>query len=389
VGITPPTEVRQLDHGFLVGRPVFCQNPLLSLSPKPKSAPVTAGRRASAWPRKLALASTFVLGLFAATVLLRLAHPRPLPFEVLLKEDAFARGDFDTLFIGSSRIYRHIIPAVFDEQMKTFGGKTRSFNFGLDGMRPPESFYYSRSILQAGSHRLKWVFVELCPLFTKLQEANAEGERTVGWHDASDTLLVLRENHNERPAWPELLRLDLLHLESFALRQGNLGGGIDLVRHLHGTPPNLQKVPAEWRPFDGFSPDGRSPAVGKKRDQLEATIQAASAHPAPRALPPLLRGTVRDLADCIRRCGATPVFVVMPTLRPQENLASLREQGIDAEFISLASVDRFPELYRLDLRADADHFVGAGPKLITSALARESAGLFAPRGSRAVAFTEP
>jgi hypothetical protein len=361
----------------------------LSLPLPPKLAGFVWGRRIAACARKLALASIFALTLCAATLLLRLAHPRPLPFEVLLKEDAFARGGFDTLFIGSSRVYRHIIPPVFDEQMRKSGWKTRSFNFGLDGMRPPESFYYARRILRVNPHRLKWVFVELSPIFTALNQRNVGGPRTVEWHDAPDTLLVLLGNHRERQAWDEALLLDGLHLECFALRAMNLGGGIDLLQRYGRASPNLLKIPAEWRPLDGFAPDRHAPAAGEKRAQLDAALLAASAHPAPRAIPPLLREPVRDLAERIRRCGATPFFIVMPTLRLQDNLASLREQGIDAEFISLASVDKFPELYRTDLRADVDHFVGAGPELITTALARECAELFALHGSPLPASGRP
>src|SRR5947207_2206779 len=45
-------------------------------------------------------------------------------------------SDYDTLFIGTSRVYRGMMPEVFDRLTAEAGRPTHSFNFGVDGMFP-------------------------------------------------------------------------------------------------------------------------------------------------------------------------------------------------------------------------------------------------------------
>lgn len=68
--------------------------------------------------------------------------------------------DYDTFFLGSNRIYRHIVPRLFDELMAARGESTRSFNLGFDGMRPPEDSYVLEEVLAHRTKPLKYVIVE-------------------------------------------------------------------------------------------------------------------------------------------------------------------------------------------------------------------------------------
>src|SRR6188474_2428492 len=56
-------------------------------------------------------------------------------------------NDFDTLFVGSSRIHHQISPAIFDRAMREAGFTTRSFNFGVNAMFPPEDSYFVERLL--------------------------------------------------------------------------------------------------------------------------------------------------------------------------------------------------------------------------------------------------
>src|SRR4051812_12025023 len=71
------------------------------------------------------------------------------------------KDEFDTIFIGSSHVYRGIVPKTFDRVTEEAAVPTHSFNFGLDGMQPPESLYFLDQVLLTKPARLKWVFVEL------------------------------------------------------------------------------------------------------------------------------------------------------------------------------------------------------------------------------------
>ena len=91
------------------------------------------------------------LGAFVAGCLaLHHAAPWPRMEEVSEKLAYFTRhkDEFDTLFIGSSRIYHGIAPQVFDATLKARGIATTSLNLGIDGMSMPESSCFLEKILE-------------------------------------------------------------------------------------------------------------------------------------------------------------------------------------------------------------------------------------------------
>ena len=88
---------------------------------------------------------TVALGLGALLVTSFVYHallPPSLPEGVAEKLSFFAehKDEFDTIFLGSSRFYYAISPKNFDRLTRENGAPTRSFNFGIDGMNPPETF---------------------------------------------------------------------------------------------------------------------------------------------------------------------------------------------------------------------------------------------------------
>src|SRR5207245_5026117 len=77
------------------------------------------------------------------------------------------KDEFDTLFIGSSRIYFQISPAIFDRATRESGLPTHSFNFGIGGMYLPETGYLLEQMLKLKPLKLRWVFSEYDDLHTK------------------------------------------------------------------------------------------------------------------------------------------------------------------------------------------------------------------------------
>src|SRR5207248_3349845 len=80
-------------------------------------------------------------------------------------------GEIDTVFIGSSRVYHHFVPDVFDAGMRVHGIDTHSFNLAYEALWPPESFYRLRELLGARL-RLRWIFIELLPPNPRINAAN-------------------------------------------------------------------------------------------------------------------------------------------------------------------------------------------------------------------------
>ncbi|PYK12469.1 MAG: hypothetical protein DME65_03940, partial [Verrucomicrobia bacterium] len=103
------------------------------------------------------------------------------------------KDEFDTLFIGSSRIYFQIAPAIFDRVTRESGLPTHSFNFGIGGMYLPESGYLLEQILNLKPRNLRWVFIEYDELQTKWSPENQTSRRALYWADWKRVSLLLRK----------------------------------------------------------------------------------------------------------------------------------------------------------------------------------------------------
>ena len=87
--------------------------------------------------RTAALGAVFLLTFAGACTGLRALLPeRQIP-EVTAKLQHFRQhaAEYDTLFIGSSRIYHQLIPELFDRTTAAHGLPTRTFNAGIDAIQ--------------------------------------------------------------------------------------------------------------------------------------------------------------------------------------------------------------------------------------------------------------
>ena len=101
--------------------------------------------------------------LLATSAVYHALLPPAIPEGVVEKLQFFAKhkDEFDTLFLGSSRFYYAVSPEIFDNVTRENGLSTRTFNFGVDGMNPPENFYVLEQILKTEPRHLKRIFVEV------------------------------------------------------------------------------------------------------------------------------------------------------------------------------------------------------------------------------------
>lgn len=77
--------------------------------------------------------------------------------ELAYRQSEFAKQNFDTVFIGSSRTVGSVIPAYFDALNEN---TTKSYNFGVISGLPPQTFDWCEDLIQT-KPSLKRVFFEL------------------------------------------------------------------------------------------------------------------------------------------------------------------------------------------------------------------------------------
>ena len=275
------------------------------------------------------------------------------------------KARFDTIFVGSSRIYHQIDPQQFDAEVAALGGRTQSANLAYAGMWPPESLYFLRRLLALRPPRLRWVFIEVMPINVNLETRNEETVRTAYWHDWRHTLLAWREIFHSARSSREKWRLAARHAAIWGRWGMNLGRGSEALRER--SLPGKPRRPEQWLGRAGFFPedDGRiTDAELPKYLQTVAQIRdTRSSSPASAHFFSALAEVVAE----VRRAGAQPVFLLTPSLDAGENLT-----GLPAGVPVLAFTDpaQYPALYEPDRHYDTWHLNEKGAAEFTSLLAR-------------------
>ena len=69
----------------------------------------------------------------ATSLFLHALLPPPVPEGIAAKLEFFAqhKDEFDTLVVGTSRVYYSVSPEIFDKTTRENGLPTRTFNFGI------------------------------------------------------------------------------------------------------------------------------------------------------------------------------------------------------------------------------------------------------------------
>jgi hypothetical protein len=282
------------------------------------------------------------------------------------------RDDFDTLFIGSSRIRHQISPAIFDRTMGAAGFPTRTFNFGVNAMVPPEDGYVLERLLGARPRHLKWVFIELDELQTKRVPETEGTRRSLYWHDRKRTALVLRAildaGHPEggftllgklgRVILPgsgnsEARDLFFFHSKLFVTNFTNIGRKIELGRWISYLWKEEVLSNEMGSAGDGYVPLSEKMSAAETIT-YQAELEHAVTHAGSRFVSAATEDAYRDLAEEVRKAGATPIFLVTP-LAMQIKLAFRPQAGIASPIMSFNNATAYPQLYRNEMRMDRSH----------------------------------
>jgi hypothetical protein len=302
--------------------------------------------------------------------------PPMIPKGVAAKLKFFAehKDEYDTVIVGTSEVYYSVSPELFDATTHHNGLLTRTFNFGIDGMHPPENFFVLEQVLKTKPTNLKWVLVELGDVRARWENILGT-QRAVYWHDWPRTKLTLKQALNPRgnAAWYIqlsrlwLARRDLAaNLVLFGKQFANAGRAADLL------PGAEQERFADAAVELGPNRDGYRIAGDAMSTERAASFQQRLAQEVaqarPRYLDPATEQGYREAAVRIHAAGAKPIFVVTPYIFQ----SPLRfKQSPPAPIIAFNDAGKFPEFYDVKVRIDDAHLTHEGAEKFTLLLARE------------------
>jgi hypothetical protein len=330
--------------------------------------------------RLAASAGAALAGFVAACAILTRAVA-PAPADSVLRADWLrANGArFDTVFIGSSRTIRQVVPATFDGAMAEAGRPTRSFNLGSAGMRAPEDAFVLDRALEGRREPLQFLFVECNPVRLGIPEQDRGTMRAVYWHDGPRVRTLwgrVWAHPSIRPDGPygiPLLTRRLAefadHVRHWAWNASRLGRAPELLdRRLRAGAP----APAE----PGLGPNGDGYDPGRERREMNAEeiaeYEQQLAEEIARGKPDHFGDTAsqaelarkRALAE---RFGAKLVLIAPPTVG--RAFAPLPGSGF--LFLDFSDPARYPELFAVPHRCDRGHLNHVGALLYSRLLARE------------------
>jgi hypothetical protein len=294
------------------------------------------------------------------------------------------KDEFDTLFIGSSRIYFQISPAVFDRVTRESGMPTHSFNFGIGGMYLPETAYLLEQILNLKPRNLKWVFIEFDEMQTKWSPENQTSRRALYWADWKRVSLLLRKLTDAGTSSPWLP--NPTKLSDIVLRQKNEKNTRSLLTfyatQFERNYTNVSRATDVLGHFLGDTNERRASYLGAARDgyvtrpgrmspsqaaAYERGLAAAMAQAGTRRLSAYTVEAYRQCAQEVSSIGAAPIFLITPSTT-QINTAT-EITGAPGVVMAFNNPRTYPSLFRSGARRDGQHLTKSGAEEFTRIVA--------------------
>lgn len=317
------------------------------------------------WPF---LAVVFLTALFLTAAGVRQWLPFP-PIEGIEAKLAWlAQHDatYDTLFVGSSRVFWHIVPREFDAAMAEAGQPTRSFNLGYTSVRPPEDSYVLEKALATRKAPLRFVVVEADEIALEVRHEIEGTSRLAYWHDLRRVRALIVQAFSEVGSdaswWANLderrdaARLLGAHFRPFLGRATNLGRGEALL-----SPAGEER---DWDNLVGVRRDG---FTEEKDDALSArgAKQLRTELKKPDERPTIAYEASQDLfADMERRIAATGarMIVIVPPRTGTGRYLPDPQRFPHLPVFDFSDQARYPELFEARHRYDSEHLnlIGAG-----------------------------
>jgi hypothetical protein len=333
--------------------------------------------------RGLALVAVFLGALTGAAALVSRVDPFR---EVPTLREKWAhwlqhKEEYDTLFIGTSRIYRGLKPSVFDQVTAAGGLPTHTFNFGVDAMLAPEDAYVAGYILRNPPKNLKWVFLELGVFIEDFEDRAPDSVRSSHWHDWRRTWLCIRANlwpKGKREKWQKWFRSERgkpwpadvawTHFRLFISKSLNLGRGAAALEELMlGKGPKLALLGRDGDGYNAYNDRGGVSGEAlteylqelKNRQQKPARLsQLKSYH----------QQCFDDEVKVVRAASAKPIALIGPTTGPLR-LRPAESSGVP--LIDLCDVEAYPQLFAPDVRIDHAHVNDKGAQIFTRMVAAQ------------------
>ncbi len=301
-------------------------------------------------------------------------------------------GTYNTYFFGSSKVYRHIDPQVFDSITNLHTGeKIRSFNLGSPSTFAPQTYYLYEHFLDSElAEGVKYCFLELTGI-KQLKEHMLHREKTNYWIGLGELNYLYRALDADLTLSTRTRGIQKkFYLSSFVENVLHLGHFISyLINKNHYDPTYLGPVSNGFLDKDYEYACATDPVLKRVLGQLHqevrkdsskiqrqrAQITKALHEPENDFFNELNWRKLMELQEKSRQQGIA-LYFLFSSPRPKQDYAkviNLRKALPDTFVIDIADPIIYPALYYAENYFDPVHFNAQGARLASTYFAQEFA----------------
>jgi len=292
----------------------------------------------------------------------------------------------NTCFFGSSKIYRHINPAVFDETLNSGEDKViTSFNFGAPATFNPQTYYLYEKFLDSKlAEGVRYCFMELGQV-DLLSDKMLHQDRTNYWQNISDLIYVQKSVYGNKDLtlskkMNSTRNYSISYMEKVlflgTLRQSMLSenyydaqylgeaknGFFPLEMELEITNDTVVKNSLFNRRMN-FEADNA--ILNRRTDRLTKFYATSSSY-----FDVVNFQRIKKLILKSKERGIHLIFIVSP-LSTNQKLINLSKQIPDMNLIDLCDPIKYKDMYVVENFFDKGHLNSKGADIYTELLARE------------------
>jgi hypothetical protein len=267
----------------------------------------------------------------------------------------------NTIFIGSSRYFHGIDPAMFDAQTARDGVPTHSFNLGFDALDFHELRFVVGHVLDdPRSKNLKYLVIEPS-LRVRLAPGLEHSQRAIALHDAAGSQavaeLILRGNHD----WKRKLYWLYQQASVSAIRLANVGVMTNRYIRPQEPPADVRELGGPGgNGYSGLDPDkllGPRPTVQSDIDRMMADQKASETTGEARELNDFEVAQLADLQQRAATHGVKLILLAPPTAAPEVygEFSAVARSKQPVPMLSFADPITYFDLYDPKGFVDPDH----------------------------------
>jgi hypothetical protein len=276
--------------------------------------------------------------------------------------------NINTVFIGSSRIFRHVDPALFDSLVSSKGFATKSFNFGTTASFYPECFFIYKEIM-ANSKNVKNVFFELQPV-CNIGMPNVFSSKTFYYLNSEYLDFVFSYLKSSNLSAVEKFSFGAKYVESYIYKL-MVGKYVKLLNQNSSGDYVLGKKKNGFLPLNTSKKKLINDTMDLQKRKLISIKSFEGGNKGQFVNKFYVKFLLKMVKDAKSK-GINIYFVVPPRLVNYNEITTLMgKRELHNRVIELANGNKYPEFYLMKYTYDIGHLNVAGTPIFTRKFAEE------------------